>query len=83
MFHPDIGARENYDQLLKRDPKTWSPSMANELGRLTNGVGTRMPGGNKNMVYIKNHKSLIVEKSHMQIQYVITAHSRTTNTERV
>ena len=55
IIHPDTGAVLEYEQLIK-DPlfrKEWLTSSANEFGRLTNGVGDRMPSGTNTMFFIK------------------------------
>jgi hypothetical protein len=55
IIHPDTGATLEYEQLIK-DPlfqKEWLTSSANEFGRLTNGVGDRMPTGTNTMFFIK------------------------------
>jgi hypothetical protein len=53
MHHPLTGAKETFDTLRCDNPDRWNRSMANELGRLTSGVGERMKTGNENIFYIK------------------------------
>ena len=62
IYNETTGQRETYDSLYKQDPKKWGTSMANELGRLTQGVGTRMTRGNDNLVYIKRSQVPIGRK---------------------
>ena len=33
-----------YKQLLQKDPQTWNPSMAIEIGRLSQGIENRIKG---------------------------------------
>jgi hypothetical protein len=56
MYHPVTGMRENYDQLKKREPDRWNRSMANEMGRLAQGVGTRMKSGTDTTYFIKRNQ---------------------------
>ena len=57
MFHPVTGSKENYNQLKKRDPDRWTTSMANELGRLASGVGTRMPTDTGAIFFIRRDQA--------------------------
>lgn len=41
------------DQVTDQDPKTWERAFANKLGRLADGVGTRMPTGTGTIRFIK------------------------------
>ena len=50
MLHPDIGAVCSYTKLaaglvLGQSAITWKTGLANEFGRLANGVETRIPKG--------------------------------------
>jgi hypothetical protein len=53
MHHPVTGVKETFESLRKDNPERWNHSMANELGRLTSGVGDKMKTGNENIFYIK------------------------------
>ena len=44
IYNDDTGKRETFDTLLRADPDRWGRGMGNELGRLAQGVGTRMKG---------------------------------------
>jgi len=46
IYDPDSGSMLEYKQLLQKDPATWNPSMANEIGRLAQGIGNRIKGTN-------------------------------------
>jgi len=46
IFDPESGNMLEYKQLLQKDPATWNPSMANEIGRLAQGIGNRIKGTN-------------------------------------
>jgi hypothetical protein len=52
MHHPLTGTKETFETLRRDNPTRWNHSMANELGRLTSGVGDRMKTGNENIFYI-------------------------------
>ena len=55
IFHPDTGEIMTYRKLIK-DENTrdiWLRLFANKLGRLTQGVGNRIPDGTDTMRYIK------------------------------
>ena len=57
VIDPSTGASLEYRHLLKTSQApVWSTSFANELGRLVNGVGTRMPTGTNTMGFIPKHK---------------------------
>eukprot|EP00957_Ditylum_brightwellii_P049142 3728651-Ditylum_brightwellii.AAC.1 len=44
VYNKDTGKMEEYRQLIKGKTKQkWETSFANELGRLANGVGKRIP----------------------------------------
>jgi hypothetical protein len=45
ICHPQTGAKQSYDRLNLSNPPRWTAGMANEFGRLTFGVRTRMPTG--------------------------------------
>ena len=53
IYNTITGAKETYDSLRQHNPKRWETSFANEIGRLSQGVGTRMPSGNNNIFFIK------------------------------
>ena len=46
IYNPESGSMLEYRQLLKKDPQTWHLSMANEIGRLAQGIGNRINGTN-------------------------------------
>ena len=57
VLDPTTGASLEYRHLMKTSAApTWSTSFANELGRLVNGVGTRMTQGTNTMGFIPRHK---------------------------
>ena len=50
------GNSQEYRHLIKGpDRATWTTSYANELGRLANGVGTRMPNGTNTIKFIPSN----------------------------
>ena len=49
----DIGAKETFYTLIKKDPIKWGREMLNELGRLEQGIGDKMQSGKDNIYYIK------------------------------
>lgn len=51
--HPVTGKKQSYTKLLIAEPDRWNTGMANELGRLAQGVGTRMPTGTNTIFFIK------------------------------
>jgi hypothetical protein len=53
IHHPVTGAKQSYDKLKLSDTARWTTSMANELGRLSQGVGTRMKTGTETIFYIR------------------------------
>jgi len=53
VIDPNTGATLEYKDLIKGPTKqTWQKSMANELGRLAQGVGERMPTGTDTIFFI-------------------------------
>ena len=53
---PTTGDTLEYKQLSKGPTaKQWATSFANELGRLANGVGSRMPSGSNTIAFIPKH----------------------------
>ena len=52
IYNPDTGIKEIYDTLCAQDPEQRERSFTNKIGRLAQGVGTRMPKGNKNIFFI-------------------------------
>ena len=56
VLDPTTGNTLEYRDLVKGPTATqWQKSFANELGRLTNGVGQRMPTGTNTMAFIPRH----------------------------
>jgi hypothetical protein len=55
---------------------TWMHSFANKLGRLAQGVGTRMPSGTNTCFFICKAKYPTNEKSHMDASWPPYAHRR-------
>ena len=55
IYHPDTGEAMTYRKLIKDEffRETWLKSFANELGRLSKGVGSRIPNGTNTIRYIK------------------------------
>ena len=55
IYHPKTGEIMTYRKLIKDESTrdTWTRSFANELGRLSNGVGDRIPTGTGTIHYIK------------------------------
>ena len=58
VIHPTTGKACSYKKLVTgtvpgQNSKTWSTALANEFGRLANGVGTRMPTGTNTINFIK------------------------------
>ena len=62
IYDADSGSMLEYKQLLQKDPKTWNTSMANEIGRLAQGIGNRIKGTNTiNFIHkrdIPSHKTV-------------------------
>ena len=57
VLDPETGASLEYCHLMQTcQAPVWSTSFANELGRLVNGVGTRMPTGTNTMGFIPKHQ---------------------------
>jgi hypothetical protein len=57
VTNPTIGDTMEYRHLIK-NPQTsakWTKSFANELGRLANGIGTRMKTGTNTIKFIERH----------------------------
>jgi len=56
VIDPTTGASLEYKQLSQGNTRVqWATSFANELGRLANGVGSRMPSGSNTIVFIPRH----------------------------
>ena len=54
---PTTGASLEYRHLVKEPTKAiWENSFANEIGRLAQGVGTRMPSGTNTIFFISKDK---------------------------
>jgi hypothetical protein len=54
VIDPQTGKSQEYKHLSQGPDKTlWTTSFANELGRLAQGVGTRMPSGTETVFFIK------------------------------
>ena len=53
-IYNEAGVKQHVDKLLKQDPKTWEPSVSNELGRLTKGI--RDIQGNDVFDFIAKHE---------------------------
>ena len=57
VIDPTTGASLEYMRLVKGPTKSiWDNSFANEIGRLTQGVGTRMPSGTNTIFFIPKDK---------------------------
>ncbi len=57
VVNPITGQVQEYRHLLQGpDAPTWTHSFANELGRLSQGVGTRMPSGTETIWWIRKHQ---------------------------
>ena len=56
IYHPLTGKKETYETLRAQNPPRWETSFANEIGRLAQGVGTRMPTGNNNLFFLHRHQ---------------------------
>ena len=57
IYHPTIGDIQTYRKLMK-DPtvsKIWKESFANELGKLAQGVGSRIKSGTDTIFFIPHH----------------------------
>lgn len=66
VIDPDSGASLEYRHLIQGpDKDIWIKALANDLGRLAQGVGTRMPTGNSTIFFI--HPSEI--PTHKKITY--------------
>lgn len=52
-IYDENGKRMNIDKLLQKDPKTWKPSVSNELGRLADGI--RNIKGTNTIRFIPKH----------------------------
>ena len=56
VLDPSTGVSLEYNELIKGPTATtWQISFANELGRLANGIGTRMPNGTNTLAFIPKH----------------------------
>ena len=58
IYNTATGNKESYDTLRKQNPERWETSFSNEIGRLAQGVGTRMKSGNENIFSSSAIKSL-------------------------
>ena len=56
LYNPITGKKETYETLFQQDPEKWGTSMANQLGRIAQVFGTRMPTGNNNIYYIRRNQ---------------------------
>ena len=57
VIDPTSGASLEYRHLVKGPTKAiWENSFANEIGRLAQGVGTRIPSGTNTIFLITNDK---------------------------
>ena len=56
IYHPVTGVKETYDSLSAQYPVQWETSFSNDIDRLSQGVGTRMKSGNKNILCIPRSK---------------------------
>ena len=56
LYHSVTGARENYDSISAQDPVKWETIFSNNIGQLSQGVGTRMKSGNENIFFIPRSK---------------------------
>ena len=57
FIDPTTGASLEYGHLIKGPTKSiWENSFANEIGRLAQGVGTRMPSGTNTIFFIPKDK---------------------------
>jgi hypothetical protein len=57
VVDPITGQVQEYRHLLQGpDAPTWTKSFANELGRLSQGAGTRMPSGTDTIWFIRKHQ---------------------------
>ena len=56
IYHPLTGKKETYESLRAQNVSRWETSFANEIGRLAQGVGDRMPTGNNNLFFIHKHQ---------------------------
>ena len=57
VIDPTTGASLEYRLLVKGPTKSiWENSFANEIGRLAQGVGTRMPYGTNTILFIPKDK---------------------------
>ena len=56
IYHPLTGRKETYETLRAQNPSRWETSFVNEIGRLAQGVGTRMLSGNNNLFFIHRHQ---------------------------
>ena len=66
VIDPDSGASLEYRHLIQGpDKDIWVKALANDFGRLAQGVGTRMPTGNSTIFFI--HQSDI--PTHKKITY--------------
>jgi hypothetical protein len=54
VINPETGQSQEYKHLIQGpDKELWIKSFENELGRLAQGVGSRMPTGTKTVFFIK------------------------------
>jgi hypothetical protein len=57
VVNPTTGQVQEYRHLLQGpDAPTWTHSFANELGRLSQGVGTLVPSGTETIWWIRKHQ---------------------------
>ena len=57
VIYPTTGASLEYRHLVKGPTKAiWENSFANEIGRLAQGFGTRIPSGTSNNFFIPKDK---------------------------
>ena len=63
VINEETGKTEEYRHLIKgTNAATWRKSFANELGRLTQGVGDRMKSGTETLFFIRRYQVPDVRK---------------------
>jgi len=55
VYDTDAGKMLEFRHLVKKYPEIWIPSMANEFGRLMQGVGDRMKSGSNTMKFVAHN----------------------------
>ena len=56
MYHPVSGLKKTYDTLRAQNSVLWETRSDDKIGRLAQGVGTRINSVNENIFFIKRNQ---------------------------